>query len=259
MEAGQPVDIGVAGVVEGGVVAEHDHLDALQAHDPVGFGPAPVVADAHAHDAAESPPYAEAEIARLEIALLQMLVNAPRLRLGMAGQVHLAVLSDDLAVAVDDDGGVEAAPPAALVHQFGVADIEADAELLGLLEQRRRFRPRHLGLVIAVELGFVFDHPAREEGGEGKLGKDDQFGPPALGFAHHGHQPAHRLLARLRFGDRSHLRRCGFNDTRHVQSSSRKRLLSASKPEAGRGDNGRPARKIVSGQRQPRPSGCRAC
>src|ERR1043165_1927070 len=34
------------------VVAEHNHLDALQAHHPIGLGPTPVVADAHAHDAA---------------------------------------------------------------------------------------------------------------------------------------------------------------------------------------------------------------
>src|SRR5204862_5983683 len=60
------------------VIAEHDHLDALQAHDAIGLGPAPVVADAHAHDPAEGAEHAEAEIADLEIMLLQMLALPPR-------------------------------------------------------------------------------------------------------------------------------------------------------------------------------------
>ena len=57
----------------GRVVAEHDHLDALQAHDAVGLRPAPVIADAHAENAAEHAPHRKAEIAGLEIALLEML------------------------------------------------------------------------------------------------------------------------------------------------------------------------------------------
>src|SRR5215203_3476735 len=60
------------------VEAEHDELDALQAHDAVGLGPAPVVADAHADDAAEHAPDREAEVARLEIALLEMLMGTLR-------------------------------------------------------------------------------------------------------------------------------------------------------------------------------------
>ena len=105
------------------VVAEHDHLDALQAHDAIGLRPAAVVADAHAEDAAHGAPHREAEIARLEIALLQMLERALGVELGMAGQVHLAVLADDLAVAVDQDRGVEVM---AVGGQLRVAEIEAD-------------------------------------------------------------------------------------------------------------------------------------
>lgn len=90
VELGQAVDIAVAGVIVRGVVAEHDHLDALQAHDAISLGPAAVVADAHAHDAAETAPHLEAVIAWLEITLLQVLVRAAGLRLGMAGQMHLA-------------------------------------------------------------------------------------------------------------------------------------------------------------------------
>src|SRR3712207_8072446 len=36
----------------------------LQPHDPVGLGPAAVVADAHADDAAEHAPHGKAEVAR---------------------------------------------------------------------------------------------------------------------------------------------------------------------------------------------------
>ena len=103
------VVVGRRRVVQRRVVAEHHHLDALQAHDAVGLRPAPVVADAHAHDAAEGAADREAEIADLEIALLQMLERALRLVLGVAGQMDLAVLADDAAVALDQDRGVEAA------------------------------------------------------------------------------------------------------------------------------------------------------
>src|ERR1043165_1584728 len=104
------------------VVAEHDHLDALQAHHTIGLGPAPVVADTHAHDPAHGAPYREAEIARLEIALLQMLEGALRIELGMARQVYLAVLADDLAVAVNEDGSVIVM---AVGGKFREAQIEA--------------------------------------------------------------------------------------------------------------------------------------
>src|SRR5688572_16033591 len=126
----------MSGMVEGRVVAQHDHLDALQAHHPIGFGPAPVIADAHAHDAAEATPDPETKIARLEIALLQMLVNAVGLWLGMARQMHLAVFADDRSVAADQDRSVEAARSALLLPKLGVAEIKADAQLLGLVEKK---------------------------------------------------------------------------------------------------------------------------
>ena len=188
VELGQAVDVAMAGVIVGRVVAEHDHLDALQPHDAIGLGPAPVVADAHAHDAAEAAPDAEAQIAWLEIALLQMLMSAVRLRLGMAGQMDLAVFADDVAVAVDEDRCVEAALAAVFIDKLGVAEIETDAELLRFVEQRLRFRARHFLLVIAVELGLVLDQPAREEGGERELGEHDELGAPALRLAHQGDQ-----------------------------------------------------------------------
>ena len=119
------VVVGRRRVVQGRVVAEQHHLDVLQAHDAVGLGPAPVVADAHAHVAAERLEHREAEIADLEVALLEMLERPLGLVLGMARQMDLAVLADDLAVALDQDRGVEAPDPPVLVGELGVAQAEA--------------------------------------------------------------------------------------------------------------------------------------
>src|SRR5262245_66523069 len=57
------------------VIAEQDHLGAFERHYPIGLRPTPVIADAQAHDAAEGPPDTEAQIADLEVALLQVLVR----------------------------------------------------------------------------------------------------------------------------------------------------------------------------------------
>ena len=45
----------------------------------------------------------KAEIARLEVALLQMLKGALGIELGVAGQMHLAILADEFSVAIDQD------------------------------------------------------------------------------------------------------------------------------------------------------------
>src|ERR1041385_438004 len=87
----QMLGLAVMDVLDWRVVAERDDLDALQSHDAVGFGPAPVVADAHAHDRVLHAPDAEALIPDVEIALLQMLERRLRQMLGRAGQVNLAV------------------------------------------------------------------------------------------------------------------------------------------------------------------------
>ena len=91
------------------VVAEHDQLDALETHHPVGLGPAPVVADAHPHDAVHGAEHGEAQVAGLEVALLEMLVDLARLGLRMAGDMDLAVLPGDLPLAIDQNGRVEIA------------------------------------------------------------------------------------------------------------------------------------------------------
>src|SRR5262249_26247455 len=79
-------------VDRGRVVAEHDQLHALQSHDAIGLGPAPIVADTHADDAAHGSPDRKTEVAGLKITLLQVLEGTLRIKLGMTGQMHLRYL-----------------------------------------------------------------------------------------------------------------------------------------------------------------------
>src|SRR4029453_9432362 len=137
------------------VVAEHDHLDALQAHDAIGLGPPSVVADAHAHDPAEGAEHAESEITDLEIVLLQMLALPPFDSVGRARQMDLAVLADDAAALVDEDGGIEAPLPAAFFVELGIAEMEADLQPLRFCEQRSRLGAGHLAFVERVDLRLV--------------------------------------------------------------------------------------------------------
>ena len=53
-----------------------------------------------------------------------MLEGALRIELDMAGQMHLAVLADDLSVAVDQDRGVEVM---AVGGELGITERQADA------------------------------------------------------------------------------------------------------------------------------------
>ncbi len=119
------VVVGRGRVVQRRVVAQHHHLDVLQTHHAISLGPAAVVADAHAHVAAERLEHREAEIADLEVALLEVLERPLGLVLGMARQVDLAVLAGDAAVTLDDDRGIEVARLAAFVDQLGIAEAHA--------------------------------------------------------------------------------------------------------------------------------------
>src|SRR5260370_35259265 len=107
------------------------------------------------------------------MALRGMLEGRLREGPGMAGQVDLAIAADDLAVRRDQDGGVVAPGRAGLPRQLGIAEIEADAELGGQREERPRRLVRHRALEKGVDLALILHPPARKEGGEGKLGKDD--------------------------------------------------------------------------------------
>src|SRR3546814_18901660 len=79
----------------------------------------------------------------LEILLLKVLERRLRLVVGMARQMDLAVTADDAARLVDQHRGIEAA---AVSGQFGIAEVEADAQFTGAIAQRMCLRARHAGL-----------------------------------------------------------------------------------------------------------------
>ncbi len=85
VEVLQVVVLGGARVVHGRVVAERHQLDGLEPEHAEGLRPAAVVADAHADPAAEGVEGGEAEVADLEVALLQVLEGEVRLVLAMPG------------------------------------------------------------------------------------------------------------------------------------------------------------------------------
>src|SRR4030095_15629654 len=93
------------------------------------LGPAPVVADALADDdlVLEHLPDVEAEIADLEVLLLEMLVGRCRPVLGMPRQMDLAVLADGAAVRPDQDRGIEAPGLPLFLRELGIAQVETDA------------------------------------------------------------------------------------------------------------------------------------
>ena len=184
------------------VVAEHDEFDALQSHHPVDLRPAAVVADAHPHDRALVLPDVEAEVAGQEIALLQMLEGAGRVVFGMAGQMHLAVLADDLALAVRQDRGVEVL---SLGGQLGIAEGDGDAVVPRLGEQRLGRPVRHLALEPLVDLGLVLHVPAREEGGERQLREDDEAAALRPRLLQQRQHALHHGLAAVGLLDRAHL------------------------------------------------------
>src|SRR6202046_2878541 len=185
VELSQAVDILVPCVVIRRVVSEHHQFDALKAHNAVGFRPSAVVADAHAHHAAESAPNAEPEVSWLEIAFLQMLVGAPVLGLGMARKVHFTIFPDDGARAVDEDRSVETTLAPRLQSELCIAEIKANPKLLRLLEQRMCLWAWHRRFVVRFEFRLVSDQPPREESCERQFGEDDEFRASSFGLAHH--------------------------------------------------------------------------
>ena len=189
-------------LTDGRVEPERDHLHALQPHNPVDLGPAPVIADAHAEDAAHEAPNGKAEIARLEIALLQVLEGAGRVEFGVTGKMHLAVLADDCALAIDEDRGVEVMP---IRRQLRIAEAHAHAVPGSPLEQRPRRGIRHFLLEPEIGLGTILVIPAREEGGERQLGIDDEVRPFGLRLIHQVEHARHHGLARLGLLDSAEL------------------------------------------------------
>src|SRR5207237_1889555 len=86
-----------------------------------------------------------------------------------------------------EDGGVIAV---IVGRQLGVADVEADAELARFFKQWPRLRPGQLALEIApVDLRLILHPPARKEGGERKLGEDDELRAHGMALAQQLDEP----------------------------------------------------------------------
>ena len=205
MKIREAVDLRMPGMVVGRVVAQQHHLDRAQGHDPVGLRPAAVVADAHSKVAAHGLPDRKPEVAGLEVAFFEMLEGALRPVVGMARQVDFSILADDGAAVVHQHRGVEALQAGVGLGEFGVAEVEPDAQFGGGLEQDAGLGARHLALKEDVDLLVGLEPPAGEEGGEGKLREHHQLRAAGGGLAHHLQQAGHAVGPGLRQRDRAHL------------------------------------------------------
>ena len=76
-----------------------------------------------------------------------------------------------------------------LRREFGVAEVEADPEAGGLVEQGPGVWTGHLGLEEVVELGPVVGPPAGKEGGEGQFGEHDEIAAGVGSLAQQRHEP----------------------------------------------------------------------
>ncbi len=110
-------------------------------------------------------------------------------RLRVAGDMDLAVLADEPAVAADEDAGVVLHA----VRKLGVAQVEADALVARRVEERARQRAGHLSLEEGLDLRGIVDGPAREERGQRQLGKGDPGRAAAVRVVEQVDQPAHDL------------------------------------------------------------------
>ena len=201
-------------VVYGRVVANKDHLRALQRHDAVTLGPAAVVAQRHAHGAAKGLVHTKV-FAGCEVTFFQMLEFAPGLVLEVTGHVDLAVLAHNLAALVHEDGGVVLHELALFLRQLGIAQVKANAQIACQLEQRHGVAAGHFALVVAVQLGLIFDVPAREKGGQRQLGIDNNIRAQALGLAHHFTQTLDHAGTRIGFLHGPQLAQGNIDNTAH--------------------------------------------
>ena len=142
----------------------------------------------------------------------------------MAGQMHLAVLADNLAIAVDQDRGVVVV---AVRGQLRVAQIEADIVLRGLVEQRARGGVRHLALEPRIDLSLIGHVPAREEGGERKFGEHHEVDALRVRLIEQVAQPLYDGLAGLGFLDGTGLGSSNADNAGHQEAILRSsRLIS---------------------------------
>ena len=113
------------------VEAERHQLHPLQPHHPIGFGPAPVIADQHAEDAVKRPPHRKTEVAGLKILLFEMLKGQVWPVVGMARKMDLPIFPEDPAIRPNQYRRIV---PPAVAAGFGIAEIETDAELRRQIE-----------------------------------------------------------------------------------------------------------------------------
>ena len=105
----------------------------------------------------EIAPNRKAEIARLEIAFFQMLEGAFGVKFAMSGQMHFAILTDDLAVSTRQELRVEMT---AFGGALGVAKGEGNAMGGSPVEEGLGRGVRHLMLEPGVHIGLILHVPA---------------------------------------------------------------------------------------------------
>ena len=155
--------------------------------------------------AVKGAPHRKPEITDLEVALFEMLEGRLGQVFRVSGEMDLPVLREDLAF-VHQDRGVEVTDAVRLPDEFGVPEVEADAEPPGGVEERARLRPRHRGFEVPVRSGRVLEEVAREEGGEGEFGKHHQLAAASSRPLKERQQPLDHLASRFRGLDAADLR-----------------------------------------------------
>ena len=227
VELAQAVVIGCGRMVHRRVVAAENHVDRLQAEHPVGLGPAPVVADQHAGDAAPGAPGAKAQVANLEATFLQVLEWCAWVVVGVAGQVDLAVFADQRTIAIDQDRAVEAARAPATAIEFAITQVKADTQAASFVEQGQCFGPRHLGLEPRIYLVLILDPPVRKKSRQCGLRERDHLRAHGRGLAHQFDHAPHHGGTCLGAGDGAHLG-CGQDDVSgHGEGRARRQQMAS--------------------------------
>ena len=153
-----------------------------------------------------------------------MLERPPGLVRVVPRDVHLSVAADDRAVGADEHVGVVSVT---IRCQFGVTEAEPDTETPRLVEERLGRDRGHLALIEVVVPSRVLGPPAREEGGERQLGKDDETASPLRGLAEQGNQTIDHLRPRLATRDRTELSRADMDLPRHQSSPSARSIITS--------------------------------
>ena len=134
-----------------------------------------------------------------------MLEGALRPVVGVARQVDFSILAHDGPAVVHQHRGVEALQARVGLGEFGVAEVEADAQFGGGLEQDAGLGARHLAFEEGVDLLVGLEPPAGEEGGQGQLREHHQLRAAGGGLAHHLQQAGDAVGPGLAQRDRAHL------------------------------------------------------